>query len=258
MSTTTRGLVRHYAAKVPSGAHFLVTVPAFRFLWSGHDVFLEHKRRYTLPEIEKTMRDAGLERRERRLLLRLHLPAGRRRAPRHPRRHPAAQQPHEAGRADQRPAHRRLRRRAAALPDQPPRRPVGVRPGDGSRRRCSPKWAACYGFVGMEDHVPGRTLRRFIDRSARVHEDQPAASRLHWTLWNYARSSQASMDEHRRYQEAIRVGQHRDCRPRRLQRRRANDYRLVVAADIEKGIVWIKWIGTHRDYDRIDVKKREA
>lgn len=54
------GLVRHYAAKVPSGAHFLVTVPAFRFLWSGHDVFLEHKRRYTLREIEKTLQDAGL------------------------------------------------------------------------------------------------------------------------------------------------------------------------------------------------------
>lgn len=54
------GLVRHYASKVPSGAHFLVTVPAFRFLWSGHDVFLEHKRRYTLAEIETTMRAAGL------------------------------------------------------------------------------------------------------------------------------------------------------------------------------------------------------
>ncbi len=56
-----RGLLRHYAAKVPAGAHFLVTVPAFRFLWSGHDVFLEHKRRYTLSEIEAAMREAGLE-----------------------------------------------------------------------------------------------------------------------------------------------------------------------------------------------------
>lgn len=56
-----RGLVRHYAAKVPSGAHFLVTVPAFAFLWSGHDVFLEHKRRYRLPEIEATLCNAGLE-----------------------------------------------------------------------------------------------------------------------------------------------------------------------------------------------------
>ena len=55
------GLVSHYATKVPSGAHFLVTVPAFRFLWSGHDVFLEHKRRYTLGEIEQTMRAGGLE-----------------------------------------------------------------------------------------------------------------------------------------------------------------------------------------------------
>jgi SAM-dependent methyltransferase len=56
-----RGLLRHYAAKVPSGAHFLVTVPAFGFLWSGHDVFLEHKRRYRLGEIEAVLRDADLE-----------------------------------------------------------------------------------------------------------------------------------------------------------------------------------------------------
>ena len=55
------GLVRHYVAKVLSGTHFLATVPAFRFLWSGHDVFLEHRRRYTLAEVEQTMRRAGLE-----------------------------------------------------------------------------------------------------------------------------------------------------------------------------------------------------
>jgi SAM-dependent methyltransferase len=56
-----RSLVRHYADRVPVGAHFLVTVPAFSFLWSGHDVFLEHKRRYRLREIEAVLRDAGLE-----------------------------------------------------------------------------------------------------------------------------------------------------------------------------------------------------
>lgn len=38
---------------------------------------------------------------------------------------------------------------------------------------------------------------------------------------------------------------------------KGNDYRLVVAVDFEKGIVWIKWIGTHADYDRVDVKKVE-
>ena len=34
---------------------------------------------------------------------------------------------------------------------------------------------------------------------------------------------------------------------------RGNDYRLVVAVDFEKGIVWIKWIGTDKAYDKIDV-----
>ncbi|HZP20440.1 MAG TPA: type II toxin-antitoxin system HigB family toxin [Bauldia sp.] len=38
---------------------------------------------------------------------------------------------------------------------------------------------------------------------------------------------------------------------------KGNDYRLVVAVDFERSIVWIKWIGTHRDYDRIDVRKVE-
>ncbi|WP_084292291.1 type II toxin-antitoxin system HigB family toxin [Bradyrhizobium sp. WSM3983] len=36
---------------------------------------------------------------------------------------------------------------------------------------------------------------------------------------------------------------------------KGNDYRLVVAIDFEKSIVWIKWIGTHRDYDKIDVRE---
>jgi mRNA interferase HigB len=34
---------------------------------------------------------------------------------------------------------------------------------------------------------------------------------------------------------------------------KGNDYRLVVAVDFLRGIVWIKWIGTHAAYDRIDV-----
>jgi len=34
---------------------------------------------------------------------------------------------------------------------------------------------------------------------------------------------------------------------------KGNAYRLVVAVDFEKSIVWIKWLGRHKDYDRIDV-----
>ena len=36
---------------------------------------------------------------------------------------------------------------------------------------------------------------------------------------------------------------------------KGNDYRLVVATGFDKGIVWIKWIGTHKDYDKIDVRE---
>ena len=36
---------------------------------------------------------------------------------------------------------------------------------------------------------------------------------------------------------------------------KGNSYRLVVAVDYRRQIVFIKWIGTHEDYDRIDVKK---
>ena len=34
---------------------------------------------------------------------------------------------------------------------------------------------------------------------------------------------------------------------------KGNDYRLVVAVDFQKAIVWIKWIGTHKAYDKIDL-----
>lgn len=54
------GLLNEYVKKVPEGTHFLITVPAFSFLWSGHDVFLEHKRRYSLPEVEGVVNRAGL------------------------------------------------------------------------------------------------------------------------------------------------------------------------------------------------------
>lgn len=36
---------------------------------------------------------------------------------------------------------------------------------------------------------------------------------------------------------------------------KGNDYRLVVAVDFQRSIVWIKWVGTRRDYDDIDVKE---
>lgn len=35
---------------------------------------------------------------------------------------------------------------------------------------------------------------------------------------------------------------------------KGNSYRLVAAVDFKKGRVFIKWLGSHRDYDDIDVR----
>jgi hypothetical protein len=52
-------LLGEYAEKIPSGANVLITVPAFSFLWSGHDIFLEHRRRYRLRDLENVTREVG-------------------------------------------------------------------------------------------------------------------------------------------------------------------------------------------------------
>lgn len=55
------GLVREYAKTAEEETKFLISVPAFNFLWSRHDDFLEHYRRYTIESLEETVRSAGLE-----------------------------------------------------------------------------------------------------------------------------------------------------------------------------------------------------
>jgi mRNA interferase HigB len=35
---------------------------------------------------------------------------------------------------------------------------------------------------------------------------------------------------------------------------KGNDYRLVTAIDYRRGIVFIKWLGAHKDYDKIDAR----
>lgn len=39
---------------------FILTVPAHKFLWSGHDEALHHKRRYHSVELKQKLKDAGL------------------------------------------------------------------------------------------------------------------------------------------------------------------------------------------------------
>ncbi|WP_237214819.1 class I SAM-dependent methyltransferase [Falsiroseomonas oryziterrae] len=53
-------LAEHAGAAAP-GTDVLISVPALRWMWSGHDVFLEHHRRYTLEDVTQLTRAAGLE-----------------------------------------------------------------------------------------------------------------------------------------------------------------------------------------------------
>lgn len=44
----------------PTGT-LLITVPAFKFLWNGHDEQHHHRRRYTATQLKGVLRQAGLE-----------------------------------------------------------------------------------------------------------------------------------------------------------------------------------------------------
>jgi mRNA interferase HigB len=99
--------------------------------------------------------------------------------------------------------------------------------------------------------IARRTLREFVERRS-GHKDQ-AALKAGLDAWfdevRKARwSSTAELKRH--YATASIVSADRV-----VFNIKGNDYRLVTAIDFEKGIVWIKWIGTHKDYDRIDVKE---
>lgn len=56
-----RGLLKEHLDSAKPGTHALISVPAFQFLWSGHDVFLEHRRRYRLGQLKAVVESAGLQ-----------------------------------------------------------------------------------------------------------------------------------------------------------------------------------------------------
>jgi 2-polyprenyl-3-methyl-5-hydroxy-6-metoxy-1,4-benzoquinol methylase len=55
------GLMRASLVGAAPGAFVLISVPAFQSLFSAHDRFLEHRRRYTVGSLEGAARAAGLK-----------------------------------------------------------------------------------------------------------------------------------------------------------------------------------------------------
>jgi ubiquinone/menaquinone biosynthesis C-methylase UbiE len=55
------GAAREFRRVLEPDGTLVVTVPAYQFLWSAHDVAHAHARRYTRPTLTKMLRAAGLE-----------------------------------------------------------------------------------------------------------------------------------------------------------------------------------------------------
>jgi mRNA interferase HigB len=101
--------------------------------------------------------------------------------------------------------------------------------------------------------IARRTLREFVDSLA-GHKDQPAVKAALDAWFDEVKKARwaGAAQVKRTYATASIVSAGRI-----VFNVKGNAYRLVVAVDFEKGIVWIKWIGTHKAYDHIDVKEVE-
>lgn len=97
--------------------------------------------------------------------------------------------------------------------------------------------------------IARRTLREFVD-SLSGQKDRPAVKAALEAWFDEAKKARwvNATAVKRSYATASIVSAERI-----VFNVKGNAYRLVTAIDFEKGIVWIKWIGTHADYDEIDV-----
>jgi mRNA interferase HigB len=101
--------------------------------------------------------------------------------------------------------------------------------------------------------IARRTLREFVASRA-GHKDRPALKSALDAWFDEVRKARwrSTVDIRRLYATASVISSERV-----VFNIKGNSYRLVVAIDFEQSIVRIKWIGAHKDYDRIDVTKVE-
>jgi len=94
------------------------------------------------------------------------------------------------------------------------------------------------------------TLIRFLDR-LRGHKDQRGLKAALDSWYQEVRSAEwrNSSDVKTSYAHASIVGTDRV-----VFNIKGNSYRLVTAVDYRRAIVFIKWLGTHKKYDSIDVR----
>jgi mRNA interferase HigB len=98
--------------------------------------------------------------------------------------------------------------------------------------------------------IARKTLLAYV-ASLEGHKDQPAvrSALSAWFAEVTAANWTSSADVKRHYATASIVSADRV-----VFNIKGNSHRLVVAVNYAKGIVWILWIGSHKDYDLIDVR----
>lgn len=94
------------------------------------------------------------------------------------------------------------------------------------------------------------TLTRFIEK-LEGHKDRRALKAALDSWFQEARQAEwkSSSDVKASYANASVVGADRV-----VFNIKGNAYRLVTAVDYRRAIVFIKWLGTHKEYDAIDVR----
>jgi mRNA interferase HigB len=98
--------------------------------------------------------------------------------------------------------------------------------------------------------IARRTLREFAESRRRQADYEALKGVLDTWFDEVSRAKWSSMAELKQHYRTASV----ISGDRIVFNIKGNDYRLVAAIDFEKTAVWIKWLGTHRDYDRIDVR----
>lgn len=98
--------------------------------------------------------------------------------------------------------------------------------------------------------IARKTLLQYVD-SLTGHKDRKAvqAALESWFQETVKADWQNPADVQRLYRTASIVGSDRV-----VFNIKGNSYRLVTAIDYKRQIVFVKWIGTHTDYDKIDVR----
>jgi mRNA interferase HigB len=95
--------------------------------------------------------------------------------------------------------------------------------------------------------IAKRRLREFWDLSGRGDAEQPLKA---WNRVVQAVVWRRPADIKQQFRNASLV-----CRDRAVFNIGGNKYRIVTRINYDFGIVYIRFIGTHDQYDRIDVEK---